>query len=141
MQSSAAQVAAPAQRYVVLDGLRGFAALAVVIFHIGSRVGAPIIVTHGYLAVDFFFFILSGFVIAHSLQRPPGKPGLGGICDRPSPAPAAAQCARGRAGHGLSDPALAVPANGLRHPAPNLGRVGPQSGADPQAVAGPGDDV
>ncbi len=45
-------------RFVSLDGLRGVAAIAVMLFHIslGYMPG-------GYLAVDFFF-CLSGFVIA-----------------------------------------------------------------------------
>ena len=54
--------------YAVLDGLRGIAAIAVVIFHF-----MEIIITqpelnfigHGFLAVDFFY-CLSGFVIAYS---------------------------------------------------------------------------
>ena len=53
------------KRYDVLDGLRGVAAVGVLIYHFGTRLGAPVLVSHGYLAVDFFF-ILSGFVIAHS---------------------------------------------------------------------------
>ncbi|MDB5875837.1 MAG: acyltransferase [Ramlibacter sp.] len=51
-------------RYEILDGLRGVAALGVLIFHL-SIVGAPYTFPRGYLAVDFFF-VLSGFVIAHS---------------------------------------------------------------------------
>lgn len=54
--------AAERQRYVALDGLRGVAALGVVLFHLGYTVGLTQF-QHGYLAVDFFF-ILSGFVIA-----------------------------------------------------------------------------
>jgi len=61
---------APAKsHYVVLDGLRGIAALMVVIFHTFEAYadGNPIkqIINHGYLAVDFFF-LLSGFVIAYA---------------------------------------------------------------------------
>ena len=52
-------------RYDVLDGLRGVAAIGVLFYHFGTRLGAPMVVPHGSLAVDFFF-ILSGFVIAHS---------------------------------------------------------------------------
>jgi len=48
-----------------MDALRGIAAIAVVLYHFGSRLGAPVTVAHGYLAVDFFF-MLSGFVLAHS---------------------------------------------------------------------------
>jgi len=55
--------------YEILDGLRGVAAIMVVIFHIfetfngGSRFAQ--IINHGYLAVDFFF-LLSGFVVAYA---------------------------------------------------------------------------
>lgn len=54
--------------YVVLDGLRGVAALMVVAFHIfeahgPNRFGQMI--NHGYMAVDFFF-LLSGFVIGYA---------------------------------------------------------------------------
>jgi len=55
--------------YEILDGLRGIAALMVVIFHLfeafagGSHVKQ--IINHGYLAVDFFF-CLSGFVIGYA---------------------------------------------------------------------------
>lgn len=54
--------------YVILDGLRGVAAIVVVIFHIfeaHARSPHEQIVNHGYLAVDFFF-MLSGFVIAYA---------------------------------------------------------------------------
>ena len=55
-------------RYEILDGLRGVAALMVVIFHCFETY-VPIfgtqIVNHGYLAVDFFF-VLSGFVIGYA---------------------------------------------------------------------------
>ncbi|WP_183567277.1 acyltransferase family protein [Mucilaginibacter sp. SP1R1] len=55
--------------YEILDGLRGVAALFVVIFHTfeayadGNRFKQ--IINHGYLAVDFFF-LLSGFVVAYA---------------------------------------------------------------------------
>jgi peptidoglycan/LPS O-acetylase OafA/YrhL len=55
----------PSTRYGALDGLRGVAAVSVVFYHFSAKLGAPVVVRHGYLAVDFFF-ILSGFVIAHS---------------------------------------------------------------------------
>ena len=55
-------------RYEILDGLRGVAAIMVVIFHLfetyNARIGTQII-NHGYLAVDFFF-VLSGFVIGYA---------------------------------------------------------------------------
>ena len=55
--------------YEILDGLRGVAAVTVVIFHIfetysdGNHLKQ--IINHGYLAVDFFF-LLSGFVVAYA---------------------------------------------------------------------------
>ncbi|MFP8781166.1 acyltransferase family protein [Hydrogenophaga sp. RWCD_12] len=49
--------------YAALDGLRGVAALLVVVFHAGPFFGK--IVPGGYLAVDMFF-VLSGFVIEHA---------------------------------------------------------------------------
>ena len=48
---------------LVLDGLRGIAAMCVVIYHIHRST-----CSHGYLAVDFFF-LLSGFVIAFSYEK------------------------------------------------------------------------
>jgi peptidoglycan/LPS O-acetylase OafA/YrhL len=51
--------------FVMLDGLRGVAALAVVLFHTWAG-GGP--VPNGPLAVDFFF-LLSGFVIAYSYDQ------------------------------------------------------------------------
>lgn len=61
--------------YKILDGLRGVAALLVVIFHTfeayaGDRFHQ--IINHGYLAVDFFF-LLSGFVIAYAYDDRWGK--------------------------------------------------------------------
>src|SRR6186713_2343993 len=56
------------QHFVLLDGLRGVAALAVVVFHfmeIAIPDPANSFITHAYLAVDFFF-CLSGFVIAYA---------------------------------------------------------------------------
>lgn len=57
--------------YIVLDALRGVAALCVVLYHIFEGFafagGEPVIrgMNHGYLAVDFFF-LLSGFVISYA---------------------------------------------------------------------------
>lgn len=53
------------RHFQVLDGLRGVAAVAVVAHHFGSRSELPGLVPRGYLAVDFFF-VLSGFVLAHA---------------------------------------------------------------------------
>jgi len=52
-------------RFLALDGLRGMAAIAVLLFHATPPVGVPWLAPHGFLAVDFFF-ALSGFVIAHA---------------------------------------------------------------------------
>ncbi len=55
--------------YEILDGLRGVAAMMVVIFHTFEAYADDNrfkqIINHGYLAVDFFF-LLSGFVIAYA---------------------------------------------------------------------------
>lgn len=53
--------------FLALDGLRGIAALAVVLFHRRWWVQDGLHLDHAYLAVDFFF-LLSGFVIAHAYQ-------------------------------------------------------------------------
>lgn len=55
-------------RFEILDGLRGVAAIIVVMFHLFetySKGPCFQILNHGYLAVDFFF-ILSGFVIGYA---------------------------------------------------------------------------
>ncbi|HQT72637.1 MAG TPA: acyltransferase [Acidiphilium sp.] len=54
--------------YLVLDGMRGIAAVTVLAFHITEYFRLPFKPVHGYLAVDFFF-MLSGFVIAHAYDR------------------------------------------------------------------------
>ena len=54
--------------YELLNGLRGIAALMVVLYHIFEGFATSPIdqrFNHGYLAVDFFF-ILSGFVIGYA---------------------------------------------------------------------------
>lgn len=54
--------------YPILDGLRGTAAILVVIFHLYEAyfpVMANHPMHHGYLAVDFFF-LLSGFVVGYA---------------------------------------------------------------------------
>ena len=51
--------------FLALDGLRGFAAIVVVLLHICEYFELPVRPGHGYLAVDFFF-MLSGFVVAHA---------------------------------------------------------------------------
>lgn len=58
----------PKQHFEILDGLRGIAAISVVIFHF-MEFAVPDyndnFIAHSYLAVDFFF-CLSGFVIAYA---------------------------------------------------------------------------
>lgn len=50
-------------RFVVLDGMRGLAALAVITDHVPSEIMRTLLPGR-YLAVDFFF-VLSGFVLTH----------------------------------------------------------------------------
>ena len=66
--------------YDILDGLRGVAALIVIVYHVFElHAGTP--VPHGYLAVDFFF-ILSGFVIGYAYDGRWGKMTTGGFFKR-----------------------------------------------------------
>ena len=52
-------------RLIILDGLRGVAALAVLIYHLRLDIFAGL--ERGYLMVDLFF-VLSGFVLARSFE-------------------------------------------------------------------------
>ncbi|MES2498181.1 MAG: acyltransferase [Pseudomonadota bacterium] len=52
--------------YPVLDGMRGVAAIGVLVYHFKDLLPFPIFKA-GYLAVDLFF-CLSGFVIAHAYE-------------------------------------------------------------------------
>ena len=67
-------VLAPKPHYAALDGLRGVAAVMVVLFHMfeGSardfQFHTDQIINHGYLSVDFFF-MLSGFVIGYAYDN------------------------------------------------------------------------
>ncbi|GGK79529.1 acyltransferase family protein [Rufibacter glacialis] len=66
------------QHFVILDGLRGVAALAVVIFHFMEWIypdSSKNFIGHGFLAVDFFF-CLSGFVIGYAYNDRLGKMGV-----------------------------------------------------------------
>ncbi|MBQ5703851.1 MAG: acyltransferase, partial [Alistipes sp.] len=78
--------------YALLDGLRGVAALLVVIYHIfegfafaettnGEGSGLISTLNHGHIAVDFFF-ILSGFVISYAYDDRWQKMTLGGFFKR-----------------------------------------------------------
>lgn len=66
------------QHFEILDGLRGIAALAVVIFHFMEWIftdPSQNFIGHGFLAVDFFF-CLSGFVIGYAYDDRIAKMGL-----------------------------------------------------------------
>jgi peptidoglycan/LPS O-acetylase OafA/YrhL len=62
--------------YLILDGLRGVAAITVVIFHLleifSGGDHTKQMINHGYLAVDFFF-MLSGYVISHAYDSKIGS--------------------------------------------------------------------
>ncbi len=51
-------------RYHTLDGMRGIAAIFVMLFHYFASSGQKWLM-NGFIAVDFFF-VLSGFVVLHS---------------------------------------------------------------------------
>lgn len=66
------------QHFSILDGLRGIAAIIIVIFHFIEFVNykySEIVIGHSFLAVDFFF-CLSGFVIAYAYDSRIEKIGL-----------------------------------------------------------------
>ncbi|GEO09239.1 acyltransferase family protein [Segetibacter aerophilus] len=67
------------QHFEILDGLRGVAALAVVIFHFMEWVFTDPnknFIGHGFLAVDFFF-CLSGFVMGYAYDSRITEMGVG----------------------------------------------------------------
>src|SRR5690349_7916766 len=70
--------------FEILDGLRGVAAIAVVIFHF-MEIAVPDpkknFIAHAYLAVDFFF-CLSGFVIAYAYDDKIAATGIGSFLRR-----------------------------------------------------------
>lgn len=70
-QNGVSGLNATKQHFKILDGLRGLAAVAVVIFHF-MEIAVPDysnnFIAHAYLAVDFFF-CLSGFVIAYAYDQ------------------------------------------------------------------------
>lgn len=72
-------------RFEILDGLRGVAALTVVVFHLLEAFSegnhAKQLINHGYLAVDFFF-LLSGFVIGYAYDDRWGTMSLGDFFKR-----------------------------------------------------------
>lgn len=66
------------QHFAILDGLRGVAALGVVVFHFMEWVYPDYsknVIGHGFLAVDFFF-CLSGFVMGYAYDDRIGTIGL-----------------------------------------------------------------
>jgi peptidoglycan/LPS O-acetylase OafA/YrhL len=63
MTQTSRACATPSREYPALNGMRGVAAIAVMLFHGVALVGP--VFPRGYLAVDLFF-VLSGFVIAHA---------------------------------------------------------------------------
>ena len=72
------------QHFEILDGLRGVAALAIVIFHFMEWVFADFsknFIGHGFLAVDFFF-CLSGFVMGYAYDHRLEKMGIGAFFKR-----------------------------------------------------------
>ncbi len=73
------------KHYEILDGLRGVAAIIVVIFHLFEIFSggdhSKQVINHGYLAVDFFF-LLSGYVIGYAYDDRWNKMTLGGFFKR-----------------------------------------------------------
>lgn len=89
---SSAYFADTKPHYELLDGLRGVAAVLVVIYHIfegfafaevtnGASSGLITTFNHGHIAVDFFF-MLSGFVISYAYDDRWGKMSLGNFFKR-----------------------------------------------------------
>ena len=77
----------PGQRLAALDGLRGMAALAVVVRHTFGAIAMPLDVRHAFvegplgvltnaMGAVHVFFVLSGFVLAASLGRGRGLSGV-----------------------------------------------------------------
>src|ERR1700723_3050715 len=59
---------ARSHRFHLLDGLRGFAAILVVLYHLPPYLQRWFACPNAFLAVDFFF-CLSGFIIAYSYEN------------------------------------------------------------------------
>ena len=66
-------------RYDILDGLRGVAALVILLYHVLE--GCGVVLGHGYLGVDFFY-VLSGFVIGYAYDDRWGRMNVGGFFKR-----------------------------------------------------------
>jgi len=70
--------------YPILDGLRGVAAVMVVMFHLCEAHATSHqdqLINHGYMAVDFFF-LLSGFVVGYAYDDRWGKMSIGDFFKR-----------------------------------------------------------
>jgi hypothetical protein len=69
--AAASQIRSPhsarSHRFHLLDGLRGFAAILVVLYHMPPYLQRWFACPNAFLAVDFFF-CLSGFIIAYSYE-------------------------------------------------------------------------
>ncbi|MBO5464162.1 MAG: acyltransferase [Alistipes sp.] len=65
--------------YPILDGLRGVAAIIVLVYHLCE--GCGIVMGHAYLGVDFFF-ALSGFVVGYAYDDRWGKMTIGAFFKR-----------------------------------------------------------
>src|SRR3954469_22554885 len=68
MKQPGIEILQPKRHFEILDGLRGIAALGIVIFHFMEWIfsdSSKNFIGHGFLAVDFFF-CLSGFVIGYA---------------------------------------------------------------------------
>lgn len=63
------------RRLLALDGVRGIAALVVVIMHVQPMIGGRLF-DHGYLMVDLFF-LMSGFVLSNAYGQKLGHGGQG----------------------------------------------------------------
>jgi peptidoglycan/LPS O-acetylase OafA/YrhL len=70
MVKEGASGAAGGGRLVALDGLRGIAAIVVLMLHFDDLSGVRGVFEHGYLAVDFFY-MLSGFVLMAPIEVAP----------------------------------------------------------------------
>ncbi|MBO5877879.1 MAG: acyltransferase [Alistipes sp.] len=66
-------------RYEILDGLRGVAAVVILVYHLFEACGT--VLGHAYLGVDFFF-ALSGFVIGYAYDDRWGKMSVGDFFKR-----------------------------------------------------------
>lgn len=66
-------------RYDILDGLRGVAALVILLYHVLE--GCGVILGHGNLGVDFFY-VLSGFVIGYAYDDRWDRMNVGGFFKR-----------------------------------------------------------